>query len=112
MSLLTLLELFAPNPVLNNLLFNEYGMGVTFLCLYAILAGLSLKKFRIDSILFLLFGVFGVFSWLLNGTLYARPKILIPVPALCHPALCQIPEGMPLSRLCRKPARFRSILLQ
>lgn len=78
MSLLTLLELFAPNPVLNNLLFNEYGMGVTFLCLYAILAGLSLKKFRIDSILFLLFGVFGVFSWLLNGTLYARPKILIP----------------------------------
>ena len=78
MSLLTLLELFAPNPVLNNLLFNEYGMGVTFLCLYAILAGLSLKKFRRDSILFLLFGAFGVFSWLLNGTLYARPKILIP----------------------------------
>ncbi len=78
MSLLTLLELFAPNPVLNNLLFNEYGMGVTFLCLYAILAGLSRKNFRKDSILFLLFGVFGVFSWLLNGTLYARPKILIP----------------------------------
>lgn len=78
MSLLTLLELFGPNPVLNNLLFNEYGMGVTFLCLYTILAGLSLKKFRKDSILFLLFGIFGVFSWLLNGTLYARPKILIP----------------------------------
>ena len=53
-------------------------MGVTFLCLYTILAGLAQKKFRRDSILFLLFGMFGVFSWLLNGTLYARPKILIP----------------------------------
>ena len=78
LTLLSLLELFAPNPALNNLLFNEYGMGLTFVCLYAILAGLAHKKFRMDSLLFLLFGLFGVFSWLLNGTLYARPKILIP----------------------------------
>lgn len=77
-TLLSLLEVFAPNPVLNNLLFNEYGMGLTVVCLYAILAGLTQKKFRIDSILFLLFGMFGIFSWVLNGTLYARPKILIP----------------------------------
>lgn len=77
-SLKLMLELLAPNPVLNNLLFNEYGMGLTFVCLYAILAGLARKKFRRDSILFLLFGVFGIFSWILNGTLYARPKILIP----------------------------------
>ena len=73
-----LVELFAPNPVLNNLLFHEYGVGLTFLCLYAILGGLMRKEFRQDSILFLLFGLFGCFSWLLNGTLYARPKILIP----------------------------------
>lgn len=78
LTLLTFLELFGPNPALNNLLFNEYGLGVTFLCLYTILAGLAQKKFRKDSLLFLLFGIFGVFSWLLNGTLYARPKILIP----------------------------------
>ncbi len=78
LTFLSFLELVGPNPVLNNLLFNEYGMGVTFLCLYTILAGLAQKKFRRDSILFLLFGMFGVFSWLLNGTLYARPKILIP----------------------------------
>ena len=73
-----LLELLAPNPVFNNLLFNEYGMGLTFVCLYAVLAGLKRKKIRADSILFLLFGLFGVFSYMLNGTLYARPKILIP----------------------------------
>lgn len=74
----TLLELFFPNPVFNNILFNEYGMGLTLVCFYTILAGLQIRKQRKNSILFLLFGMFGVFSYILNGTLYARPKILIP----------------------------------
>lgn len=81
-SLLKLAELFAPNPVLNNLLFNEYGMGLTFICLYPVLAGLACRKTRRDSLFFLLIGLFGVFSWILNGTLYARPKILIPLMPL------------------------------
>lgn len=76
--LLKLLELFGPNPVFNNILFNEYGMGLTLICFYPVLAGLSGKSFRRDSLLFLMLGMFGVFSWILNGTLYARPKILIP----------------------------------
>ena len=76
--LLKLLELFGPNPVFNNILFNEYGMGLTLICFYAILAGLKIKNFRKDSILFLMFGMFGIFSYVLNGTLYTRPKILIP----------------------------------
>lgn len=74
----SLLELFGPNPVLNNLLFNEYGMGLSLICLYAILAGLSRKTFRADSILFLLMGLFGIFSYVMNLTLYIRPKILMP----------------------------------
>ena len=53
-------------------------MGLTLICFYAMLAGLKVRTLRPDSILFLLFGMFGVFSYLLNGTLYARPKILIP----------------------------------
>lgn len=73
-----LLELFGPNPVFNNILFNEYGMGLTLICFYAILAGLRMKTHRQNSLLFLLFGMFGIFSYILNGTLYARPKILIP----------------------------------
>lgn len=77
-TLRTFLELFAPNPVFNNILFNEYGMGLTFICLYAVLAGLCIRAVRTDSILFLLCGMFGIFSYILNGTLYARPKILIP----------------------------------
>lgn len=71
-------ELFGPNPVLNNLLFNEYGMGLSLICLYAILAGLSRKAFRPDSVLFLLMGLFGIFSYIMNLTLYIRPKILMP----------------------------------
>lgn len=82
-SVFSLLELFAPNPVMNNLLFNEYGMGLTFICFYTILAGFCYREFRRDSLLFLLMGTFGIFSYLLNGTLYARPKILVPfVPLL------------------------------
>ena len=73
-----LLELFAPNPVLNSLLFDEYGMGLTLVCLYVILAGLGRKAFRADCLLFLLMGLFGIFSYVMNLTLYARPKILIP----------------------------------
>lgn len=74
----TLLELFCPNPVFNNLLFNEYGMGLTLICFYSILAGLRSGEIRKDSLLFLLSGLFGIFSYVLNGMLYARPKILIP----------------------------------
>lgn len=74
----SLLALFGPNVSMNNLLFNEYGMGLSMICFYAILIGLQYRRLRRDSILFLLFGLFGIFSWILNGTLYARPKILIP----------------------------------
>ena len=77
-TLLSVLELFGPNPAMNNILFNEYGIGLSFVCFYAILAGLTKKGYRRDSLLFLFFGLFGFFSWILNGTLYARPKILIP----------------------------------
>ena len=94
--LLKLLELFGPNPVFNNILFNEYGMGLTLICFYAILAGLKVKNFRKDSILFLMFGMFGIFSYVLNGTLYTRPKILIPFMPLVilHCVRC--------AEICRK----------
>lgn len=77
----TAADLFMPN--LTNLLYHPYGMGLTILSLYLLLMGLGCKKYRKTSILFLLLTVFGVASWILNGTLYARAKILIPfVPLL------------------------------
>ena len=96
--LLKLLELFGPNPVFNNILFNEYGMGLTLICFYAILAGLKIKNFRKDSILFLMFGMFGIFSYVLNGTLYTRPKILIPFMPLV------ILHCVRYAEICRKTA--------
>ena len=66
LNLLKLLELFGPNPAFNNILFNEYGTGLTLICFYAILAGLRIRNIRKDSILFLLFGMFGFFSYILN----------------------------------------------
>lgn len=75
---LLLLKLFVPNPSMNHLLFNEYGMGLSFICLYAILTGLQIPELKKDSILFLLLGSFGFFCWVLNCGLYVRPKILIP----------------------------------
>lgn len=107
LTLLSLLELFAPNPALNNLLFNEYGMGLTVVCLYAILAGLAQKKYRMDSILFLLFGMFGIFSWVLNGTLYARPKILIPfMPLVILHCVRYLRDAGVFSRDDEIPKRF------
>lgn len=77
----TAADLFLPN--LQNLLYNPYGMGLTVLSLYLLLVGSGYKKYRKTSILFLLLTIFGVASWILNGTLYARAKILIPfVPLL------------------------------
>lgn len=77
---------------MNGILFNEYGLGLTLICFYTILAGLNKKnpakkEFFPDSVLFLSFGLFGIFSYILNGTLYARPKILIPFLPAVHPAL-------------------------
>lgn len=65
-------------PKMNFLLYSPYGIGLTLLCLYLLLCGLSFREHRADCIFYLMLSSFGVFSWVLNGTLYARGKILIP----------------------------------
>ena len=70
-------------PKAEFLLYSPYGMGLTAVCLYLLLAGLGIKGLRGRSLLFLALCFCGVFAWLLNGTLYARGKILVPfVPLL------------------------------
>ncbi len=63
---------------LSSLLYSPYGLGLTMLALYLIFLGLGLKKYRRDSLIFLILMVWGGASYLLNATLYARAKILIP----------------------------------
>ena len=65
-------------PKLGFLLYSPYGMGLTLLVLYLLLAGLCRKEYRTDSLFYLLFVSCGLGAWLLNGTLYARGKILAP----------------------------------
>lgn len=65
-------------PKLGFLLYSPYGMGLTLVVLYLLLAGLWRKEYRTDSLFYLLLVSCGFGAWLLNGTLYARGKILAP----------------------------------
>ncbi len=62
----------------DSLLYSPYGMGLTAVCLYAVFFGLGIKELRRDSLCILFVCGFAVAAWLLNGTLYARSKILMP----------------------------------
>ena len=72
----TLTDLVLPNA--QNLLYSPYGMGLTVICLYLLLLGLTIREYRWQSALLLLGSLFGVAPYILNATLYARGKILVP----------------------------------
>ncbi len=74
---LSILEILGPNLTLKPLLYSTYGIGVTAVCLYALLIGLHSRRLRLDNALLLLANVWCLIPYLLNGTLYARPKILV-----------------------------------
>ena len=63
---------------LSSLLYTPYGMGLTAVSLYALFLGVAVKRLRADSVCYICVAGFQVVSWILNGTLYARSKILIP----------------------------------
>lgn len=71
-------EVCGVNITLQSLLYSPYGMGLTAVCLYALILGLTYKKYRLDSIFLLVVSTWCLAAWLLNGTLYARAKILVP----------------------------------
>lgn len=71
-------ELLTPNWSLKSLLYDKYGIGLSMIVLYALVASLRIKKLRTDALFLLLVVLFPASSYLLNGTLYARFKILMP----------------------------------
>lgn len=77
-----------------SLLYTPYGMGLTLVCLYALFLGLMAPRFRADSICYLCVCGFAVFPWILNATLYARNKILIPFVPLVVMHCVRVFEGM------------------
>lgn len=74
-----LAELLCPDLSLKGLLYDPYGIGLTLFALYALLAGLMIKRLRKRSIVLLAAVLLPVVSYFLNGMLYARAKILMPL---------------------------------
>lgn len=62
---------------LKGLLYNRYGCGFTMIAWICIVLGLQDKKTRILSLILIASFTLPIVSYLLNGTLYARTKILI-----------------------------------
>lgn len=75
---MNLFSLFLPKLQLKGLLYDPYGIGFSMIILYLLLLGLFHKKYRMGSIGYLCLFCFPVIPYLLNGTLYARAKILMP----------------------------------
>lgn len=80
------MELFLPKFKLKGLVYDSYGCGLTVISWLALFQGLQFKKTRRLSILLICMFIFPVFSYILNGTLYARSKILV----LCLPFVLMI----------------------
>lgn len=80
------LSLLIPNISLENILYSPYSLGLTSIVLLALISGvLSKKRERIVAIaIVLVIIILPLFSYILNGALYARPKVFIPLlPILC-----------------------------
>ena len=81
-----LFNLLIPNVTLKGLVYDSYGCGLTVISWIALFQGIQFEKTRKLSILLILMFVFPIFSYILNGTLYARTKILV----LCLPLILMI----------------------
>lgn len=67
---------------LKGLLYSPYGCGMTLITLYCLLLSMTKKRKRFLSVTLMLCVLLPVVSYVLNGFLYSRAKILIPLTAL------------------------------
>lgn len=82
---INLLTLFIPRFDFESLLYDYYGCGLGYLAWIGLVIGLKIKKMRRLSIWLLLILFIPIFSFVLNGFLYPRPKILIPfIPLIIY----------------------------
>ena len=81
-----LFDLLLPNLTLKGLVYDSYGCGLTVISWMALFQGIQFEKTKKLSILLIFMFVFPIFSYILNGTLYARTKILV----LCLPLVLMV----------------------
>lgn len=116
----SLFKILAVNPTLDSILYSPYGCGLTLFCLYALFLAIREKKTRKLAITVFILLFFDIFYWILNATLYVRPKCMIPflplilyLTALVLDGLCQkkIRHSLPLALLCIAAASIQMIFL-
>jgi len=94
----SLLSLFLPSLDFKNILYSAYSTGVSVIAVvssvYFLLRGKSGERFL--SIVLLLIGIFPIFNYVLNGTLYIDPKSLIPFLPLLVLSICMFIEKLVL----------------
>lgn len=76
---INLISLLVPRLNFESLLYDHYGCGLGYLAWVGLVLGLKIKKVRYLSIWLLLLLFIPFFSFVLNGFLYPRAKILIPL---------------------------------
>lgn len=81
-STINLMTLLIPRFNFNSLLYDYYGCGLGYLSWVGLIFGLKIKKLRGLNIWLLLLLFIPIFSFVLNGFLYPRAKILIPFSPL------------------------------
>lgn len=71
-------DIFTFDLSLKSLLYDPYGCGLTMISWILLCLGIMFKKTRKLSIFFLCAITLPIISYLLNGTLYVRYKVLLP----------------------------------
>lgn len=96
----SLLKILGVNPTLDSILYSPYGCGLTVICLYALFLCIREKRTRKLAIAVFVLLFFDIFYWILNATLYVRPKSLIPFLPLILYLTAQALEGLHQKRIC------------
>lgn len=115
----TFLEILAPNLTMDSILYSPYGCGLSLICLYCLFLSIRRRKTRPFSLILLCLLLFDICYWILNGTLYVRPKCLIPflplilwMTALTIEVILskQIQHSLPLALVCLVPVLIQCLV--
>ena len=112
------IKIIGVNGTLDSILYSPYGCGLTVFCLYALFLAIREKKTRKLAVTLFVLLFFDIFYWILNATLYVRPKCMIPFLPLILYLTARILDGLrrreiknslPLALLCLIPVGIQQL---
>ncbi|NCC54841.1 MAG: hypothetical protein EOM11_05085, partial [Erysipelotrichia bacterium] len=107
----TLSDVLTMSLDLDGLLYDPYGCGLTMIAWISISLGLYSKQTRNLSILLIVSFVFPLIAYLLNGTLYARSKILIVYLPLVLLLICDVLQQLKHKQIKIKPSLLFLVII-